>query len=43
MADNDKALESEPNSEPDKVEGEQGAHQSGGSNVKPNLVRSQST
>jgi len=41
MGDNDKAPASEPNSEPEKVEGEQGAHQSSGSNVEPNLVRSQ--
>ena len=43
MGDNDKAPESELNSESNKVEGEQRAHQLGGSNVEPNLVQSQST
>jgi len=43
VGDNDKAPESEPNFESDKVNGEQRAHQSGGSNVEPNLVRIQST
>ena len=43
MVDNGKASKSEPNSESDKVEGERGAHQSGGSNAEPNLFRSQST
>jgi len=43
MGDNDKTPKREPNSESDKVEGDQGAHQSRGSNVEPNLVRSQST
>jgi len=39
MGDNDKAPESESNSKSDKVEGEQGSHQLGGSNAEPNLVR----
>ena len=43
MVENSKAPEVEPNSESDKVEGEQGAHRSRGSNVEPNFVRSQST
>ena len=40
MRDNDKAPESEPTSESNKVEGEHRAHQLGGSNAEPNLVRS---
>ena len=43
MVDNRKAPEGEPSPESGNEEGEQGAHQSGGSNAEPNLVRSEST
>ena len=42
MVDNSKAPEVEPSPESSNMEGKQGAHQSGGSNVEPNLIRSQS-
>jgi len=43
MVDNGKALEGEPSPESSNVEGEQGAHQLGGSNVRPDLVQNQHT
>jgi len=43
MIDNDKAPKGEPSPKSGNVEGEQGAHQSGGSNVGPNLVQSRPT
>jgi len=38
MVGNSKALEVEPSLESGNMEGDKGQHQSGGSNVKPNLV-----
>ena len=43
MVENGKAPQSDPNSESYNVVGQQRAHQSGGSNVGPNLVQNQST
>jgi len=39
MVDNGKAAEGEPSPGSGNVEGDQGAHQSGGSNTRPDLVQ----